>query len=65
MAAMTIGDVFRGLAKTGWQALTFEPFRDGIEIARLFGKADQGASGAVLKYRPGASAPRHRHPAPM
>jgi anti-sigma factor ChrR (cupin superfamily) len=56
------GDVFRKLAEGGWETLRFEPFRDGIEVARLFGQADQGASGAVLKYQPGASAPRHRHP---
>jgi len=62
MTATAIGDVFRKVAGSGWGALTFEPFREGIEIARLFGNADQGASGAVLKYRPGASAPRHRHP---
>jgi len=62
MTVPAIGDVFRKLAEDGWEGLKFEPFRDGIEIARLFGKADQGASGAVLKYRPGSSAPRHRHP---
>ena len=62
MTVAAIGDVFRKLAEDGWGALRFEPFRDGIEIARLFGQADRGASGAVLKYQPGASAPRHRHP---
>jgi len=61
MTVPAIGDVFRGLAEDGWETLRFEPFRDGIEIARLYGAADHGASGAVLKYRPGASVPRHRH----
>jgi anti-sigma factor ChrR (cupin superfamily) len=62
MTVPIIGDVFRKLAQDGWQSLTFEPLRDGIELARLFGQADRGASGAVLRYQPGASAPRHRHP---
>lgn len=41
-----------------WQALPFEPFRDGVEIARLH---DGPPGVAMLRYAPGASVPAHRH----
>ena len=37
------------------------PFRPGIEIQRLYGDPATGAAGALLRYRPGASLPRHEH----
>lgn len=43
----------------GWQALTFEPFKPGIQIAWLR-TGDPGF--AVLRYDPGAQVPLHRHP---
>lgn len=48
------------LVAGGWRALAFTPFRDGIEIAHLYEDAS-GASAAVLRYAPGASAPLHVH----
>ena len=42
----------------GWRRCTFEPFRDGVEIARL---ADGAPAVALLRYAPGARVPRHRH----
>lgn len=42
-----------------WQQMTFEPFRDGVEICPLR-TADPAV--ALLRYAPGASVPRHRHP---
>lgn len=42
--------------------LRFEPFREGIEAAWLHRDPHGGAAAAVLRYRPGARAPRHRHP---
>jgi anti-sigma factor ChrR (cupin superfamily) len=59
--ARALGEVFPALAAGAWRGLRFEPFREGVEIARLYGSADSGPSGAILKYRPGASTPRHRH----
>jgi anti-sigma factor ChrR (cupin superfamily) len=40
----------------GWEIL-----REGVEIRRLAGKANEGPSVALLRYRPGARVPRHRH----
>lgn len=54
--------VFRDLLTGGWSALTFEPFRGGIERAVLYDGGQDGPSAAVLRYAPGAQAPRHRHP---
>jgi len=39
----------------------FEPFRPGVEIARLYQNEASGASAAVLRYAPGASVPEHIH----
>lgn len=54
---------FVGLLAGNWQALPFEPFREGIDIHWLMQGGPDGPSAALLKYRPGAGAPRHRHPA--
>lgn len=52
---------FAGLAHSGWRNLAFESFRPGIDIHWLtIGEATE-PSVAVLKYAPGARAPRHRH----
>lgn len=39
-----------------WQA-----FRDGIDILRLYGGAADKPAAALLRYAPGARVPRHRH----
>jgi anti-sigma factor ChrR (cupin superfamily) len=41
-------------------ALPWEPFRDGVEIHRLYSTPD-GRSAAFLRYAPGATLPRHHH----
>jgi anti-sigma factor ChrR (cupin superfamily) len=41
----------------GWDTL-----REGVEILRLAGTDRSGASVALLRYRPGAQVPAHRHP---
>ncbi|MEM8837739.1 MAG: cupin domain-containing protein [Pseudomonadota bacterium] len=46
------------LVNEGWEALPFEPFREGIEICTL---VEGEPSVAVLRYEPGARVPRHRH----
>jgi anti-sigma factor ChrR (cupin superfamily) len=42
--------------------LEFQPFREGVEIARLYGGAPAEPSAAFLRYAPGAKVPRHEHP---
>lgn len=36
-------------------------FRDGVEIARLYGAPDHGPSAALLRYAPKAQVPVHLH----
>lgn len=54
---------FVGLLAGGWRELPFEPFRKGIEIHWLMKGGPDEPSAALLRYEPGAGAPRHRHPA--
>ncbi|SLN15422.1 cupin domain-containing protein [Roseisalinus antarcticus] len=50
--------VFAGLLPDGWASMTFEPFREGVDICHLL----RGAPAlALLRYAKGASVPRHRH----
>ncbi|PKU24400.1 cupin domain-containing protein [Telmatospirillum siberiense] len=44
-----------------WEGLDWTPFREGIEAAWLHRSEDGGPASALLRYRPGAAAPRHRH----
>ena len=48
------------LARLERGEISWEPFRPGVEIHRLWGDP-QGASSALLRYAPGARIPRHRH----
>ncbi|ORE98166.1 cupin domain-containing protein [Aurantimonas sp. 22II-16-19i] len=52
--------IFPGLGALDLAAVTFEPFRHGVEIARLSGEGDKGET-ALLRYAPGASVPMHEH----
>ncbi|NDW07596.1 cupin domain-containing protein [Jiella pacifica] len=52
--------VFSSFLELDLAAVTFEPFRDGVEIARLSGQGDKGET-ALLRYAPGASVPMHEH----
>jgi anti-sigma factor ChrR (cupin superfamily) len=46
------------LGRTGdWASL-----REGVEILRLAGGSESGATVALLRYRKGARVPAHRHP---
>lgn len=49
---------FDCLLPNGWRTVAFQPFREGVEIARLF---TDGPETALLRYSVGASVPRHRH----
>lgn len=42
----------------GWRDCAFGPFREGVEICRLWPGPPEVA---LLRYGPGASVPRHRH----
>ncbi len=45
-----------------WASLAWQPFREGVEVAWLYrSEEDGGPASALLRYRPGASVPRHRH----
>ena len=45
-----------------WQDnLPWQPFRNGVEIYRLYGDNTSGSAAALLRYEPGASVPRHTH----
>jgi anti-sigma factor ChrR (cupin superfamily) len=46
---------------TDWTRFAWQPFREGVELARLYGEADSGPSMALLRYAPGARVPRHIH----
>ena len=43
------------------QERVFQPFRAGVEVSWLYGKAGGGPAAAFLRYAPGARIPRHRH----
>ena len=43
------------------EQLSWEPFRPGVEIHRLYGDGQRGPAAALLKYAPGASVPTHDH----
>ncbi|MBV1703949.1 MAG: cupin domain-containing protein [Hyphomicrobiales bacterium] len=51
----------RSLLDGGWRRLDFAPFRPGIAAHWIERGGDDAPSLAVLKYEPGARAPRHRH----
>jgi anti-sigma factor ChrR (cupin superfamily) len=45
-----------------WQdQLSWQPFREGIEICPLYGDRHKGAAAALLRYQPGAVVPGHEH----
>ena len=43
------------------EELAWKPFRTGIDIYRLYGGDAAQPAAALLRYQPGASAPRHIH----
>jgi len=44
------------------KSLDWQPFRPGIDIARLYNDGDAGSSSAFLRYTPGATVAYHSHP---
>lgn len=39
----------------------FQPFREGVDKARLFHDESTGHEVALIRYRPGSGVPRHTH----
>lgn len=48
-------------AATDFDRFEWQFFREGVEIARLYGGGDEGCSAALLRYAPGAKVPVHLH----
>ena len=47
---------------SNWQhTLPWKPFRDGVDIYRLYGGPEGGPSAALLRYHPGARVGLHEH----
>ena len=42
-------------------SFAWEPFRDGVEIHRLYGDGETGPWAALLRYAPGGRIPLHEH----
>ena len=56
---LTLPDVFQ---IADWQhTLPWTPFRDGVDIYRLYGDGASGPSTALLRFQPGARVPLHEH----
>jgi anti-sigma factor ChrR (cupin superfamily) len=58
-ACILLRDVF-GPAQD-FASYAWEPFRSGVEIARIYGDGTSGPAAALLRYAPGAEVPRHAH----
>ena len=43
------------------ETITWLPFQTGVEIHRLFGTGQTGASAALLRFHPGGKVPLHYH----
>ncbi|MCG9891821.1 MAG: cupin domain-containing protein [Thermosynechococcaceae cyanobacterium MS004] len=41
--------------------LSWQPFREGVEIFPLYESGADGSAAALLRYQPGAAVPQHEH----
>jgi anti-sigma factor ChrR (cupin superfamily) len=56
---LALRDLFR---ISDWQhTLPWVPFRDGVDIHRLYGDGTSGPATALLRFHPGARVPLHEH----
>ncbi len=55
--------ILRNLSQIGssTDSIQWQPFREGVEIHRLYGDGQTGPTAALLKFQPGAVVPRHEH----
>lgn len=60
-AALVIADLLSGHYDP--EKVHWEPFREGVEIARLYGDSAESLapSAALLRYAPNAKVPKHIH----
>jgi anti-sigma factor ChrR (cupin superfamily) len=58
-SVLTLKDLFR---ISDWEGdLPWLPFREGVDIYRLYGDGTTGPSTALLRFHPGARVPLHEH----
>jgi anti-sigma factor ChrR (cupin superfamily) len=58
-AVLTFTDLF---GVSDWESkIPWTPFRDGIDIYRLYGDGVSGPTAALLRFQPGARVPLHEH----
>ena len=56
---LALRDIFQ---ISDWQhTLPWAPFREGIDIYRLYGDGKSGPTAALLRFHPGAKVPLHEH----
>jgi anti-sigma factor ChrR (cupin superfamily) len=53
--------VFDLAALAAGEGVVWTPWREGVEICRLYGDGESGASAALLRYAPHAEVPQHEH----
>ena len=58
----TDGTLSRQLHAPDWDALRWQPLRDGVDVSWLYQNGPHGPAAAYLRYRPGARIPPHWHP---
>lgn len=58
-ARIELRDLFRIAERQ--DEIPWQPFRDGIEIHRLYGDGVSGPTAALLRFRAAARVPRHEH----
>lgn len=47
---------------SGWQhKLPWRPFKEGVDIYRLYGDGETGPTAALLRFRAGGRVPLHEH----
>jgi len=47
---------------SGWQSkLAWKPFKQGVDIYRLYAEGDTGPTAALLRFKPGGRVPLHEH----
>jgi anti-sigma factor ChrR (cupin superfamily) len=47
--------------ETQEEQYNWQPFRQGVEICKLYGEENKGPAAALLRYAPGAIVPLHQH----
>jgi anti-sigma factor ChrR (cupin superfamily) len=58
---MTAPDILKNLPAIDESRLAWEPLREGIDASWLYRNGEDGPAAALLRYRPGARVPLHRH----